>query len=395
MKKLALFEFFRSTVKNMLIALFLAALCLLITVMYSVVSYEYGKIAPFKNLNISEGYFLGITFIEETEEQESGKMNAENFEGVEAVYQISACSFFNAEISISAYVYDEWVWKNWRGRLKSGSWFTESGAKSDEIEIIIGGDTAGYSVGDRIKVFGNNEDITLRIIGILQDNTEILYKDGYNYYEMNYQGMYTVPTVNEGEIFALAQSEAVERAELSLYNPCMWEIWKYSDSLSDEEAEALTREIHTKIQGAGKIYSTFLEKSEKLATQKVMTYVPTIAVSFLLMLAALYCIAYVNVQTGSRYYSIYYLTGASKRQCNIIALSYMVITIIMSVIMFIILGIGFETYARNNNIMYSFVTGPKLLAAGLYLVFALFLSLCLYMAMRKRSPLELLRTRKR
>lgn len=396
MTTLTLFEFFRNTIKNMLIALFLAILCLMITVMYSMASYEYGKFAPFKNLDIN-GYFLGMTMIFDTSDEDEylSSIKVENYKDVEEVYSVSAGSLFVDDSGVTAYSYDRWIWENWRARLKSGRWFTESGIDSEELEIVLGGDTSQYSVGSKMTMLGKDGNIVLRVIGILQDDTEIMYKDGYNYYETNYEGMYTVPEVGEGQIFAIMQSEAAEKRGISLYNPCEWVIWKYSDKLSDEEADALTREINIKVSGMGKTYSDFVDESAVIARQKVMTYLPTIIISILLVLTALYCIAYVNVQNGSRYYSIYYLVGASKRQCNIIAISYMITTIVLSVIMYIMLGMGFETYARAHNIMYSFVTGPKLMSAGLYLVFAIFLSVCLYAAMRKRSPLDMLRNQKK
>lgn len=395
MKKLALFEFFRSIVKNVLIALFLAALCLLITVLYSLTDYEYGKIAPFKSLDIKNGFFFGSNYIADMQEGDDFQVNPENYEGIEAVYKINAGFLSTETDSIQMYAYNRWVWDNWQGRLKSGSWFTESGIDSEEIEIVIGGETSEYSVGDLIYVIEKDNYIPLRIIGVLQDNTEILYREGYNYYENNYQGMYSVPNVEEGKFFVLMQTEAAEKSEFSLYNPCMWEIWEYSDELSEKEAEELTNQLYVKVSGTGKTYDEFMAESEEISSRKVMTYVPTIVVSFILVLAALYCIAYVNVQNNSRYYSIYYLVGASRKKCNILAISYMVITVVLSVIMYVILGVGFEAYARTKNIMYSFVTGPKVLAGVLYLVFAVFLSVCLYMAMRKRTPLDMLRGQKK
>ena len=394
MTNLAFYEFFRNTVKNTLISLFLAAMCLMITVMYSVISYEYGKFAPFKELDVKNGYFVGQKMATEN-------FSPNDFDGVEKVYEVNAASVSLEGSGAEAYVYDGWIWKNWHARLKSGHWFNEAGADSAELEIIVGGNCEGYAAGDTVQIQSGNASFNAKIIGILQDSTEIMYKSGYNYFESNYQGMYNDPYGEtglygeEGGMTVLMQKEAAEKRNITTYSPLPWSIWKYSDSLSSEEADALSKEISLKLYNSGKTYDVFMEESQDLANQKVMVYLPSMIISILLMLASLYCIAYVNVQKGSRFYSIYYLTGANKRQCNILALSYTVITVALSVLMYIMLGLCFEAYARSHNLMYSFVAGPKLMAAGLYVVFAVFLSICLYLAMRKRSPLDMLRSQKR
>ena len=390
MTTLALFEFFRNTLKNILIALFLAILCLMLTVMYSIVSYEYGKFKPFKSLDIDKGYFVGSKLGGGTE-----MVDVRDFEGVEATYFVSSGMVFIGENSVTAYSYEKWIWKAWHARLKSGHWFTEAGAGSEELEVIIGGKNPGYSSGDTVKAQTQTGEVTLRVIGVLQDDTEIMYREGYNSFEMNYEGMYQTPEIVDEQMFILMQSESAGKKGVALHNACLWEIWKYSDDLSDKETEELTKSIASGIFNSGKAYSRFMEESSDIAAQKVTAYIPAMMVSFFLTLIALYCIASINVSDGSRYYSVYYLVGASKRQCRIIALSYTVITVFMSIIMYIILGLTLETYARAHNLMYSFVAGPKLMAAGLYIVFAAFLSVCLYLAMRKRSPLDMLRSQKR
>ena len=119
-----------------------------------------------------------------------------------------------------------------------------------------------------------------------------------------------------------------------------------------------------------------------------------IGAGIILAMISLLTVAFINIEKGSKYYSIYYLVGGSKKKCFNIAMGNVLGIIAVSGIMYICGGHLVTAYTRAANIVYSPTAGAGVFAIILYGVFALFMLLCMYIAMRKNSPLEMLRKRK-
>ncbi len=123
--------------------------------------------------------------------------------------------------------------------------------------------------------------------------------------------------------------------------------------MSEEPLSVLMqKEIAFQRGNTGRFYKTFLYLSKEILKEKLFAYLPLMITGVILVFVALFVAAFINAEKGSRYYCIYYLVGGTKRSCFLIAC---------------------------GNVL------------GTVAVSALFLTLCLYFAMKKNSPLTLLR----
>lgn len=388
MKQLALYDFLRHLKRNLFMGFLLAVICLLITSLYSLFSYEYGKYKPFDVLETNDGFFVG--------DKTCGGMHTFGFEQqmadreeIEKLYQVYMGSLNTESSYYTAYIYEEWLWSNWQGRLKSGSWFDEDDVNSDTMQVIICGSISSYNVGDIFYCETKNGRQKCVVKGILQDGTEIPFSNSYSAADTTYTSLYSVP--DKENKYVILQKEAAERNGISFNSAGLWAFVKYKAQTSEEQKETTNKAIARMTLSTSYPHDIFRELSFDKLIGKLFVYIPIIAAGILLAFVSLFTVAFINVEKGSRYYSIYYLVGGNKKECFKIACGNVLGTVAVSAIFYMLGEILLKTYTRHENIVYSTMPGAGMLAVGLYIVFALFLVICMYWALRKNSPLELLR----
>jgi hypothetical protein len=208
---------------------------------------------------------------------------------------------------------------------------------------------------------------------------------------MTYDSCYSVP--GENETFMLLQKEAADEKGIIGNASGVWAIVGYKEGISEEETTELNNYINKMVGITGRSYEVFLKLSADALEGKILVYIPMIAAGIVLGLISLFTVAFINIEKGAKYYSIYYLTGANKRQCFRITCGNVIGTMIVSVFAYVLGNDLIILYTRKANITYGMMSGAVLMAMGIYGVFALFLMICMYLAMRVNSPLELLRRR--
>ena len=171
MSDIVIYEYTKHPLRNIFIALLMSILCFLSAVIFSVISYHYYRFKPFKKLEekIGAAYFSWDAKV---------NMYTTGAKGLGEQYSVSYTTVFDFQSPVSLYIYDEWIWKNWEPRIKRGKWLKEKN-KSGLPEVVIGGNTKGYDVGDVINLRGylSQEDTAeqeFKVIGILQDKTELM-----------------------------------------------------------------------------------------------------------------------------------------------------------------------------------------------------------------------------
>lgn len=391
MKQLSLFDFLRHLKRNIFVAFLLAILCLLVTSLYSIMKYEYGRFKPFLNLDTNSGFYIGskdlasegdVDYVALTE-------GIKNIENVERLYQVNSGSVPVSDRHISTYVYEEWVWKNWEGRLKSGKWFDDVDENSDVIQLILGGEIEGFDfeAGDKFICKDEFGQITYEIVGILQGGTAIPFSQEYSYVYLNYDSCYEVVDAP----FFIIQKEAADKINMQYYEICTWLLVGYEEGLTEAEIEELNSRIGILVNGAGVTHNSFIDSSKEVLREKLIAYLPLMLTGIILVFVSLFVTAFINVSKGSRYYSIYYLVGANRRTCFWVACGNVVGTVALSAVFYLLLGEIIKIYTRRTNIVFSFASSAKYLAIVLYIVFGLFMTACMYLAMKKNSPMEILR----
>ncbi len=385
MRQLALYDFLRHMKRNLFVAGLLAALSLLLVSVYSLLRYEYDRYKPFEELGIKNGFWIGAdpelppdSFIEELAE----------WQGVAHFYTVYQSGMMVNGEYIKLYIYENWSWENWRGRLREGTWFEEKDLDSEVMQIIFGGNDNPFVAGELYSCSINGQQSGCKVKGIMQPDTEIMFNNSYTIDNVGYDACYMVP---EDGVYGLLQKEVADAHGFYSYPTCVWTFVEYEENISAEEADALDKQINHRLMSGGCTYRIFLNKSQELMKERVLAYFPFMAIGAALVLASLLVAAFINVEKGSKYYKVYYLVGGSKQKCFWIACGNVLGTIAVSGLFYVLLRMLLQMFTRRNNILFSLTAGANLLAAGLYLLFALFMGLCMYFAMKKNSPLELLR----
>lgn len=388
--KLAFYDFLRHWKRNLFLGFLMAVLCLLITCFYSIFSYQYGRYEPFEMLETNQGFFVrkSGTEVSEIKAFEEGLANLIGIENRYSIYMGGVAN--DAGIS-NVYAYEKWIWDYWEPRLKVGRWFEEGDLSSKKVPVIVGGDTAGYEVGQTFTCSANSGGFRCEIIGILQEGTEILWGTRYNSLEMHYDTLFNVEGTET--TYMLMPYELAEKHGVDLM-ATEWMFLKYDDNLSEEDRTELHRQLGLLVDANGYSHETFLKLSREALVSKMLVYFPMMVAGIILVIFLLFTVAFINVEKGGKYYRIYYLNGCTKRKCYAISCGNIAGTVLVSGILYILLSMVADIYCRSNNITFNISAGGRILAVLLYGVFAFFMLLCMYIAMRKNSPLEMLRKRK-
>lgn len=388
--KLAFYDFLRHWKRNLFLGFLMAVLCLLITCFYSIFCYQYGRYEPFEMLDTNQGFFVRSSGTEDAEVQAFEEGLAKLI-GIEERYSIYIGGVANDAEITNVFGYEQWIWDYWEPRLKEGRWFEESDLSVENAPVVIGGVTAGYEVGHTFTCSSESGSFQCEIMGILQDGTEILWGTEYNSLEMHYDTLFTV---EEAETtYMLMPYEVAEKYGVDLMANG-WMFLKFDENLSEEERTELYRQLGLLVNANGYSHETFLSLSKEALVSKMLVYLPMMVAGIILVIISLFTVAFINVEKGGKYYRIYYLNGCTKRKCYAISCGNIFGTVMVSGIFYILMSIVADIYCRSNDITFNISSGGRMLAAVLYGVFAVFMLLCMYIAMRKNSPLEMLRKRK-
>mgnify|MGYP003303695337 CR=1 FL=1 len=390
MNKLGFQDFLRHIWRNLFVAFLLAIICILVSCMYSIYSYEYGRYKPIEKIGIKNGYYVGgdnTDLLNLSFEEELAKL-----EGIEDIYYINNVSMSIDDKYPCVLAYESWVWENWEARLKSGTWFSEYNKNDRCIQIVISSNFGDYKPGDELVAVADNKMIRCVVKGIMQPGAEVLCSESYTADDQTYNSFYSNMEGEGGVV--LMQQEAADDLELMCLQGSSWSLIKYEEELSDEKVLANQKRLVYLTAAMGLPYDSFVENSKDYLYEKIAVYIPMIVSGIVLAMIALLTVAFINVKTGSRNYSIFYLVGANRKECFKIASGNAIGTILLSAMFFLAGEQLVARYAKKANIVFNLNMGSKLLALGLYIVLGIFMIVCMKLAMKKNSPMEVLREHK-
>ena len=371
----------------------MSVLCFLSAVIFSVLRYHYIQFKPFLELEkkVGEAYFSW----------DAGDSNiyTSGAKGINGEYNVRIASLFDNDYLVSAYIYDEWVWKNWEPRMKKGKWF--SGNPKDDIpDVVIGGDTRGYKVGDTINLTGyvSGEQTATqecRIIGIFQDKTPIFGSREYSAGGEKYTKCYFDTKNEDGmPIYVIIRENDMKKSKIAGVDTdrSIWTVIDFDESrLSEEEIAENYSAIRRKTSGAGLTYSDFMKKSRKTFNAQIMLYIPLFCLAVFLIGIVIYNVTRIDLRDSSYSHSIYYLVGADKKVCRRISLYTLLINVFISVIMFVTEVYIYASVAAKQNINFHLGIDTFIIAAAVYIALIIYTVLVSHLMSRGLSPIDMLR----
>ena len=392
MSDIVIYEYTKHPLRNISIALLMSILCFLSAVIFSVISYHYYRFKPFKKLEekIGAAYFSWDAKV---------NMYTTGAKGLGEQYSVSYTTVFDFQSPVSLYIYDEWIWKNWEPRIKRGKWLKEKN-KSGLPEVVIGGNTKGYDVGDVINLRGylSQEDTAeqeFKVIGILQDKTELMGGNTFSRGGEKYNKCFFETNNNEeSPMYVIVKESDMAKSSISdIYRAqSLWRILDYRDDiLTQEEIEQNNKIIDVRISHAGVPFGKFMDNSRKVFRAQIMLYIPLFVLALVLIGIVIFNVTRIDLRDSSYSHSIYYLLGADRKTCRHVSTYVLLINVLMSVIMFAGEFFLYAKIAETQNLNYRIGVDTFAIAGIVYIVLIAYSSLVSYLMSRGMTPVDMLR----
>lgn len=383
MGRVCCMEYFRNFGRNLFLSIVLAVMGLIIVSVVSLYRYEYGKAAPFLRLSEKADYYV----------IEQGGSDISNVPGVSKWLCMKKASLKLGDVDLIVYLYDSWLYRYWAPRMREGKWIAEP--HGTKIGVVLGGMTKSYSVGDCLQL---NNGMVCEVIGILQENTEIFWKESNGadmYIQNSYIGYFMAPQiVGKSGIYAIMSLEDAEKAGIQGNSCGNFGIAFFEQKLTKAEREKKCEELAEIVDGAGVRYENFLKESKKQLQKKAGGLLPFALVALTLTLLVIGYTNYFTIKEGMGVYRIYHLIGASKKKCIIIAYANAVGVVVISLVFYYIGQQLLQKFAQKNDYVIS-LQGSGGYVLEMYILFLILPGIMLLGMLAGRTPMEIVRGEKR
>ena len=392
MTDLAIYEYTKHIIRNIFIAIIMSVLCFLSAIIFSVLRYHYTLFKPFKQL----GKEIGTAYFSWSNNE---KILSSGAKGLGKQYKVNIAPVFVDDEGAFLYIYDEWIWENWEPRLKSGKWF-KSGNSKELPEVVIGGDTKGYKVGDIISIKGLlSADKTgmqdFYVVGVFQDQTKLIGGNSFSLGGEKYNKCYFEAKSAEDKIFyAIVKNSDFKNSSIAGVDVAssIWMIQEFNDAdMTKEELEESLNLVRKAVSNTGVTYDVFMDKSRKVFKAQIMLYIPLFVLAIILIGVIIYNLTRIDLRDSSYSHSIYYCLGASKSVCRRISFYTLMINVILSIIMFVGEVLVYARISQNQNINFRLGPDTFIITAIVYAVLVIYTMFVSRLMSRGMTPVDLLR----
>ncbi len=312
-------EFQRRIFTNLFVALQLAVILILIISASSILFYRTSFYSPLKDYIEGNGMYCQIRT--ETLGAMTEKDIKQQYPVIESIISANAVDATSDFSNMIAYTDD--TINMYEPNMKSGKWLSECDLSDDMVFGVVSA-KSNLSVGDDIKItsvrydeddyeFQNPiyEDIEIQIVGVLNDNADVLCLDDYFSYDDDYRNMYgNIEDV--GSLLIMSQSQLdSKQVGHSLSN--RKQLIKYKSDASQQEID----EMNNLLRGLGPTVEMkeFYNSSQNYFYNQMLKIVPLLICTVLLIIVSTISISALTIKNNIKLYSIYYVCGSDRRQC--------------------------------------------------------------------------------
>ena len=409
--KTALRNLKKNPVMNAMCFVQLAAVFLITAVMVSTMSVRYRTYNPVKDILESSGLYCmfngndgavkpggelhldGIFSVKELNRY----MNADKIFSIQTETAVPngingksfATDTFTPAHSI---FYDDELLKRYAPKLKRGRWISEN---ADEIEIVIPEGMYGADIGDTIDFIivqvHNPKQVTMRVVGILEDGAEILGKErprneSGDTYRLMYAPYY-LEIEEERNPVILASASVITSLvpDIELNFDTAFCIYDNPDDVSKALRSA------AQIGSAVTIWLDEMNaNSLQYLREQLLQLLPIAVVLMILVIVNAMSVSAIAARRRLTDYAKYYVLGLRWRQCAAVNFLQAFLTgaaalVVSSAAIFVI---GFTPLAETVTVIWSASLIFSLLGVfALYLIFSMIMPL---MMLRSTTPKALL-----
>lgn len=312
-------EFQRRIFTNLFVALQLAVILVLIISASSVLFYRTSFYSPLKSYIEGDGMYSQIRT--EALEAMNEKDIKEKYPVIESIISANAVDATSNFSDMIAYTDD--TINMYEPKMKSGKWLSKCDLSDNTVFGIVS-TKSNLSVGDNVKItsmrydeidyeFQNPiyEDFEIQIVGILDDNADVLCLDDYFSYNDDYRNMYgNVRDVDSLLIMSQSQLDSKQVGH-SLSN--RKQLIKYKNDAPQQEID----EINNFLRSFGPTVDMkeFYNRSQNYFYNQMLKIVPLLICTVLLVVVSTISISALNIKNNIKLYSIFYVCGSNRGQC--------------------------------------------------------------------------------
>lgn len=406
--KTALRNLQKNPVTNIICLIQLSAVFLITAVMVSAMSVRYRTYEPVRDILESNGVYCmyslacgavkpgGVTVdirdsIFSTEELREF-MQADSVITIQTAAAIP-CGFNGEETDINLYkpahplFYDDELLSRYKPEIKSGRWISKD---SDELEVVIPEGMYGADIGDTISFWivqvNEPKQMTVRVVGILKDGTEILGRERYREeYGDNYRLMYKpyYLELEEGNNpVMLASSSALNRLYPNVEAMMDSAFFLYDDMTEEETARVLRNAAQLSpfitIQ-----LSEMNANSKAYLREQLLQLLPIVVVLLILVIVSAVSVSAISARQRLTDYAKFYILGLRWRQCAAVNFFQSLVVSAAALVISVVLLAAAKLTPLSDTIM--IIINP-------WLALALLGILALYLAFSMIMPLLMIGT---
>ncbi|MBP3237971.1 MAG: hypothetical protein J6M24_02630 [Lachnospiraceae bacterium] len=387
---ISVYEYSKHLLRNLFVAILMSILCMVATMVYSILYYHYNQYRPFKKLSekIENGFFAGNL---------DDEVKIKQINGVDNIYSVKKIDAEFENNYVTMVVYDEWILDNWVPRLKKGKMADSS---KNNKEIVISSNFTGVDLGDilTLRAYATADKIVydnFTVVGILQDSTVIPGNNKYQFGKERYDCCYLETGERAGnnlylltsyEAFKNSSLFAVKRSKLS-----SWAVIEYDKQLNEEDVQEIDKSVKYEISYAGVPYEEFLENSKQAYRSQIFLYIPIFIGTCILILVIILNIVRIEQNMSSRDYGIFYLVGADRRKCTIIRFIVALINMAVSMIISVFFILFYRSCSLKYNLTYHVGPDTIKVASIVYLLLIVINLVFVLITDRGKTPIKTLR----
>ena len=303
------------------------------------------------------------------------------------------CGFNGEETDINLYkpahplFYDDELLSRYKPEIKSGRWISKD---SDELEIVIPEGMYGADIGDTISFWivqvNEPKQMTVRVVGILKDGTEILGRERYREeYGDNYRLMYKpyYLELEEGNNpVMLASSSALNRLYPNVEAMMDSAFFLYDDMTEEETARVLRNAAQLSpfitIQ-----LSEMNANSKAYLREQLLQLLPIVVVLLILVIVSAVSVSAISARQRLTDYAKFYILGLRWRQCAAVNFFQSLVVSAAALVISVVLLAAAKLTPLSDTIM--IIINP-------WLALALLGILALYLAFSMIMPLLMIGT---
>lgn len=326
--KTALKNLRKNLVMNIICLLQLTAVFIITAVMVSTMCIRYTTYAPLKPFLESKGFYSiyhdiffgaikpGGNFNRDavfSAEELNEYMNADK-----AVIIRNNPMLYNSKTATTLF-YDREIAERYTPALERGRWLSPD---ADELEVVITDGLFGLDVGDEAEVEISQYHqsacpIKVRVVGVLEDTSKILYDFHNENGEDSYRCLYR--TRNDIQMpVVLASTDAMRRLYPQAHELYIHSVFFMYDDITDEE---LKREMSTAGQMNARItlsLDNINRHSLEYLKNELLKLLPVAVILLILVIISSISVSAIAARRRLRDYAKYYVLGLRWRQCALV-----------------------------------------------------------------------------